>query len=72
MSKRRTELWASISAWIVSYDSGWTGCNYVGVQTSAPTDEVQLEIDTNVGICRALNFSHGEACRMDRIEISSV
>ncbi|CAL2254915.1 unnamed protein product [Prunus armeniaca] len=43
------------------------------IQTSAPsTDEIQLKIDTNVEIGRALIYSsHGEACWMGRIEISS-
>ncbi|CAL8175457.1 unnamed protein product [Prunus armeniaca] len=37
------------------------------------TDEVQLEIDTNVEIDRALiYFSHGEAYWMGKIEISLV
>ncbi|CAL2237911.1 unnamed protein product [Prunus armeniaca] len=41
---------------------------------SAPsTDEVQLEINTNVEIGRAsIYFSHGEACWMGRTGISSV
>ncbi|CAL2246445.1 unnamed protein product [Prunus armeniaca] len=44
------------------------------IQTSAPsTDEIKLEINTNVEIGRALiYFSHGEACWMGITGISPV
>ncbi|CAL2256832.1 unnamed protein product [Prunus armeniaca] len=68
----KTKHWTSTSACFG--EPGWTGSIlYWNCTSVSSTGEVQLEIDTNVEIGRALISSgHEEATWMGRIETSSV
>ncbi|CAL2246632.1 unnamed protein product [Prunus armeniaca] len=74
MSARRIEHWASISAWIVAYDSGWIGCNYAEFKRQhLQLIKFSWKLIPMSGLAELLIYSsHGEACKMDVIEISSV